>query len=177
MNRIEGRELSFQIWVCQAFGFSNYSLCTRRTDRRTDRSTKATLIAPSLYGVGIIITGCIKCPFINQFLLVDKLCRLHSTCFFSSGAFRNSAPKIDTFVYRAIRRGWRASGLVTSFRWRWQEIVLKYVVSHIVLTCYSLTVRLCLQNYSPHTVFSFSHFAAVSYKRSFVLRCLSYQVY
>ena len=36
----------FQIWTRQAFGLSNYSLCTRRTDRRTDGRTKATLIAP-----------------------------------------------------------------------------------------------------------------------------------
>jgi len=31
-----------------AFGFSSHSLCTRRTDRQTDRQTKTKLIAPSL---------------------------------------------------------------------------------------------------------------------------------
>ena len=36
-----------------AFGFSNYSLCTRRTDRQTDGRTKATLIAhfPTVRGI------------------------------------------------------------------------------------------------------------------------------
>ena len=37
-SRIEGGEPSFQIWAPKAFGFSSYSLCTRRTDGRTDKS-------------------------------------------------------------------------------------------------------------------------------------------
>ena len=36
----------------QAFGFSNYLLCTRRTDGQTDGRTKATLIAPFPTGRG-----------------------------------------------------------------------------------------------------------------------------
>ena len=36
-----------------AFGFSSYSLCTRRTDGQTDGRTKATVIAPFPTGGGI----------------------------------------------------------------------------------------------------------------------------
>jgi len=39
-------ELNF--WACLAFGFSSYSLCTRRKDGRTDRRTKANLTVPFL---------------------------------------------------------------------------------------------------------------------------------
>jgi len=35
-----------------AIEFSKYSLCTRRTDRRMDGRTKATLVAPFLQGRG-----------------------------------------------------------------------------------------------------------------------------
>jgi len=38
-SHIKGGEPSFQSWARYAFGFSNYSLCTRRTERRTDRRT------------------------------------------------------------------------------------------------------------------------------------------
>ena len=44
---------SFQIWARWAFGFSNYSLCTRRTDRRTDgRTDKSNAYCPLRYGRG-----------------------------------------------------------------------------------------------------------------------------
>ena len=47
---INGWEPSFRM----VFGFLGYSLCTRRTDGRTDGGTKAKLIAPFLTGGGII---------------------------------------------------------------------------------------------------------------------------
>jgi len=40
-------EPSFQIWARKAFGLSNYSLCTRRTDRRRD-GQKQRLLLPFL---------------------------------------------------------------------------------------------------------------------------------
>ena len=46
-SRIKGGEPSFQIWTRYAFGFSKYSLCTRRTDGRTD-GQKQRLMPPSL---------------------------------------------------------------------------------------------------------------------------------
>jgi len=39
-SRIEGGEPSFRIWARYAFGFSSYSLCTRRTDRQTGRTDR-----------------------------------------------------------------------------------------------------------------------------------------
>ena len=42
---------NFQVWARKAFGFSNYSLCTRRTDGRTD---KINAYCPFPTGRGII---------------------------------------------------------------------------------------------------------------------------
>jgi len=50
---VKGGEPSVRIWVHWAFGFSSYSVCTRRTDGRTDGQKQSLLPLPYTGG-GII---------------------------------------------------------------------------------------------------------------------------